>query len=104
MCVIGYNLRNQLFPSVDPIGKLVRMGREELRVVGVFERIGSVLGQEQDNFLVVPITVFLRLQGSRRTLNLQAKASGPPARFELALLGGARALTRCESGSGGPAR
>jgi putative ABC transport system permease protein len=84
VCVIGYNLRNQLFASVDPIGKLVRMGREELRVVGVFERIGSVLGQEQDNFLVVPITVFLRLQGSRRSLNFQAKASGPQARFELA--------------------
>jgi len=31
-------------------------------VIGIMEKIGSVLGQDQDNFIMVPLPVFLRIQ------------------------------------------
>jgi len=45
------------------IGKTIRVGNEEFLVVGVMEKIGSVLGQDQDNFIMAPLPVFLRMQG-----------------------------------------
>ena len=81
VCVIGDALRAKLFGGANPAGQVVRVGKDEFTVIGAFERIGSVLGQEQDNFLVVPLTVFLRIQGPRRSVTIQAKAPGgePPS-------------------------
>jgi len=84
VCVIGDALRAKLFGGADPLGKVVRVGKDEMIVIGTFQRIGSVLGQEQDNFLVIPMTLFLRLQGARRSLTLAAKASGGERVFEQA--------------------
>ncbi len=84
VCLIGDEVRNRLFAGRDPLGRWVRAGKEELLVIGVFERIGSVLGQEMDNYLVVPLPVFLRLQGTRHSLVLQARAGGGDHLFEQA--------------------
>jgi putative ABC transport system permease protein len=74
VCVIGDSLVQKLFLGVDPIGKSIRVGNDEFLVVGVMEKIGSVLGQDQDNFVTVPLTVFLRIQGSHSSLTINAKA------------------------------
>src|SRR5207249_1731774 len=50
VCLIGDTLVQQLFLGMDPIGKGIRVGNDELMVIGVIEKIGSVLGQDQDNF------------------------------------------------------
>ncbi|HEV2992055.1 MAG TPA: FtsX-like permease family protein, partial [Candidatus Angelobacter sp.] len=47
--------------------------------VGVMEKIGSVLGQDQDNFVTVPLPVFLRVNGLHSSLTINVKTS--PARF-----------------------
>jgi putative ABC transport system permease protein len=67
VCLIGDTLLQQLFPGVDPIGKTLRVGNDELMVVGVMEKVGSVLGQDQDNFVMAPLPVFLRIQGANTT-------------------------------------
>ena len=43
-------------------------------VAGTFEKIGSVLGQNQDNFVIVPINTFLRMRGSRSSVTINVKA------------------------------
>ena len=75
VCLIGDTLVQQLFLGVQPIGKTIRIGSDELRVVGVMEKIGSVLGQDQDNFVMVPLSVFLRMQGAHTSLIINVKAS-----------------------------
>ena len=75
VCLIGDTLVQQLFLGVDPIGKTVRVGNEELLVVGVMEKVGSVLGQDQDNFVTVPLPVFLRMQGIQSSLTINVKTS-----------------------------
>jgi len=85
VCLIGQSLVDEFFPGLDPIGQTLRVGNEEFRVIGTLERIGSVLGQEQDNFLIVPLRTYLRLQGRRSSLTINVKAAGSGKAFEQAM-------------------
>ena len=73
VCLIGETLVKRLFPDTDPIGKTIRLGNEEFLVVGIMEKVGSVLGQDQDNFAIVPLPVFLRLRGIHESLTINVK-------------------------------
>src|ERR1700745_2462885 len=75
VCLIGDSLVQNLFVGVDPIGRSIRIGNDEFMVVGVMEKIGSVLGQDQDNFVTVPLGVFLNIQGPRTSLTINVKAA-----------------------------
>src|SRR3989441_4921415 len=75
VCLIGDTLVQQLFPGTDSIGKSIRVGNDEFMVIGVMEKIGSVLGQDQDNFITVPLPVFLRIQGARTSLTINVKTN-----------------------------
>jgi putative ABC transport system permease protein len=80
VCLIGDTLVQQLFLGVDPIGKTLRVGSQEFTVVGTMEKVGSVLGQDQDNFVMVPLSVFLRMQGLHNSLIISVKTNA--ANFE----------------------
>ncbi len=67
VCLIGDTLMQQLFLGMDPVGKTIRLGNNELMVIGVMEKVGSVLGQDQDNFAMAPLPVFLGIQGEHTT-------------------------------------
>jgi putative ABC transport system permease protein len=84
VCLIGSSLADKLFPSVNPIGRKVRSGSLEFTVVGTFEKLGSVLGQDQDNFVIVPLTTWLKVRGTRSSLTLEIKASGGEKNFAAA--------------------
>ncbi len=75
VCLIGDSLAHQLFLGLDPIGKTIRVGNDEFMVVGTMEKIGSVLGQDQDNFVMIPLPVFLRMQGIHTSLTINVKTS-----------------------------
>ena len=74
VCLIGDTVAETLFPSVDPIGKSIRIVNDEFVVIGVMEKVGSVLGQDQDNFVTVPLPVFLRMRGIHESLTINVKA------------------------------
>src|SRR6266404_3075099 len=74
VCLIGDTLVQRLFLGIDPIGRNIRIGNDEFRVIGIMEKIGSVLGQDQDNFVTVPLSVFLRIQGIHSSLTINVKA------------------------------
>src|SRR5437899_4833802 len=73
--LIGGTLVQRLFLGVDPIGRMIRAGNDEFMVVGVMEKIGSVLGQDQDSFVIVPLPVFLRIQGAHTSLTINVKTA-----------------------------
>jgi putative ABC transport system permease protein len=76
VCLIGASLVDQLFKGTNPIGKSIRTGSLEFTVIGTFQKLGSVLGQDQDNFAIIPLTTWLKVRGSRSSLTLEVKASG----------------------------
>jgi putative ABC transport system permease protein len=84
LCLIGNMLVEQLFPAVDPIGKTIRIVNDEFRVIGTFEKIGSVLGQDQDNYAVIPMRAFLKMRGNRSSLTFNIHASGGERRMQAA--------------------
>ncbi|HVN49020.1 MAG TPA: ABC transporter permease, partial [Bacteroidota bacterium] len=59
VCVIGSEIASNLFPNENPIGKSIKVGNYQFRVVGVLEKQGSFLGLESmDNRVYVPINRF----------------------------------------------
>jgi putative ABC transport system permease protein len=84
VCLIGSRLREEFFAGADPVGRSVRLGEQEFLVIGAYEKIGSVLGQDQDNFAVVPMQTFLKLRGSRSSVTISVQAAGSGPAFEQA--------------------
>jgi len=90
VCLIGDTIVQRLFLGVDPIGKSIRIGNDEFAVIGVMEKVGSVLGQDQDNFVIVPLPVFLEILGSHATsliINVKTSATNfEPAQDQAQLI------------------
>jgi len=63
--VLGWDVADKLFGIADPIDKIVTIGTLHFRVVGVAEKKGSFLGNSQDNFAIIPLSVFRKMFGSR---------------------------------------
>jgi putative ABC transport system permease protein len=72
--IIGADVADKLFPSLDPIGKEVQIDDKWYTVVGIGERRGSVFGFSQDNYVKVPLTTYEKNYGTRRTVNISVKA------------------------------
>jgi putative ABC transport system permease protein len=57
VCVLGPTVATNLFDEEDPIGKTVNIKSVPFKVVGVLEGKGfSATGQDQDDFVVMPLT------------------------------------------------
>jgi putative ABC transport system permease protein len=74
VAVIGWQTADRLFGStVDPLDKVIQVEGIHFRVVGVSAKRGSILGQSQDEFVVLPLGQFQQMFGSRRSLSLTVK-------------------------------
>ena len=60
---VGTDVVERFFPQVDPLGKSVRIDGLPFEVIGVAEKLGSVFGHSQDNFVNVPLTTFYKVWG-----------------------------------------
>ncbi|MBI3890171.1 MAG: ABC transporter permease [Candidatus Wallbacteria bacterium] len=61
VCAIGETVRKHLFGDADPIGKMIRVNKIPLLVVGLFAPKGQTsTGQDQDDVVVVPWTTGMR--------------------------------------------
>jgi putative ABC transport system permease protein len=56
LAVIGYDVKDQLFPTLDPIGRTVYVKGYPLRVIGLQSKLGKVLGQNRDKVVFVPLS------------------------------------------------
>jgi putative ABC transport system permease protein len=65
VAVLGWEVADKLFGPADPIEKVIKIGSLHFRVVGVSEKKGSFLGNSQDNFAIIPLSVFRKMFGSR---------------------------------------
>jgi putative ABC transport system permease protein len=63
---------------VDPIGKSIRAGSEQYLVVGTAKPRGSVFGQSQDNFVLVPLGTYRKSwHAPDDSLTIFIQARGP---------------------------
>ena len=72
--IIGWQTADRLFGSdVDPVDKIIQIEGVHFRVLGVSAKRGSLLGQSQDEFAIVPLGQFQQMFGSRRQLSVTVK-------------------------------
>lgn len=75
VCVIGYDIKDAFFQNVNPIGKTIKIKGNNFKVIGVSEKMGSLLGLfSLDNRIVIPINKFFKLFGTRRSLSINVRA------------------------------
>jgi putative ABC transport system permease protein len=72
--VIGPEVAEDLFGSLDPLGRIVRVDRYEFEVVGITKAKGKIFGQSQDRFVTVPIQTFQKFWQERGSFQLAVKS------------------------------
>ncbi len=79
VAIIGTDIRDNLFPGVDPLGLELRVDGQPYTVVGVAQKQGSTLGESQDNWVAVPLTAYQKTYGTADSVVIYVKAgsAGP---------------------------
>lgn len=65
VAVLGAAVARELFPSDDPLGKVVRVADVRARVIGVLAPQGTQLGLDLDEVAIVPVARAMRLFNRR---------------------------------------
>ncbi len=66
VAVLGSNVKETLFGDVDPVGRQMRMGSIIVRVIGVLESKGGIMGSPDDGILI-PLTALQQTVAQPRT-------------------------------------
>jgi len=74
---IGADVADKLFPTANPLGQTIRIDGRPYEVIGVGKAKGSVFGQPQDMYVSMPLSTFLAIYGSRRSINLSVTSTNP---------------------------
>jgi putative ABC transport system permease protein len=82
VAVLGVDVADALFPFEDPIGKEISIGGSQFSpkrftVIGVMEKKPSILGESQNNFVLLPYDTFIKLYPEEKELLLIAKPKSP---------------------------
>ncbi|HET9993192.1 MAG TPA: ABC transporter permease [Kofleriaceae bacterium] len=75
--VIGADIADLLFPDQSPLDGSLFVRGHRFRVIGTLVRRGEQLGGSLDNIVVMPISAFMPIFGSRRSLNVTVQARDP---------------------------
>jgi len=72
--VIGHEVKDRFFPTVDAIGKTIDVQGRPFTVVGVAKAQGSVFGQSRDRFVLIPVETYFKMFGARMGIGYVALA------------------------------
>lgn len=68
--VIGSDVVKKLFPFGNPVGEDIRVDGVQYKVIGTLENKGSVLGGNQGNMIIIPITTHMNIYGKDHSINI----------------------------------
>lgn len=60
VAIIGKDVEIKIFPDINPIGQKIYIKHQAFTVIGLLEQRGAILGQSQDNIVLIPVTQFLK--------------------------------------------
>ena len=63
VCLLGQDIREKLFPNIDPVGLTIKVDNKPLQVIGLMEKMPEFFGQSMDNYIVIPISTFESMYG-----------------------------------------
>lgn len=77
VAVIGPSLAEKLFGSLDPIGKEFTLADRKFEVIGISEKLGSMMGIDIDKVAYVPITTAQKVIGFNNLMEIMLKFDDP---------------------------
>ena len=79
VCIVGFDIVDKLLPGSNPVGKQIRVDTGICEIIGVAKKRGSVLGQSQDNWVIMPLTTYQAMYARDDSVRIWVKADGTPA-------------------------
>lgn len=73
--LIGAEIADKLFNRRDVIGREIKINGLPFEVIGVAKELGSAFGQSRDDFVIVPLSVFQKMWGTRQSLSISVRAA-----------------------------
>ncbi len=75
VAVVGADIVEHLMAGTDPVGKEIRLDGWTYQVIGVGTKKGTTLGQSADNYVMIPITSYLKQYGAHNnSIRISGKA------------------------------
>ena len=79
VCVVGKTIVDQLFPSEDPVGKIVIIRNIPFKILGVLHPKGlSVMNTDQDDVVLIPYTSLMKRLSKRTNISSIIVQSSAP--------------------------
>jgi len=75
--VIGWEIKEKLFESRNPLGEKIRIGETSYTVIGVTEKRGNFLGESLDTEVYVPLGTIFKNFGWHRSITIAVKVIDP---------------------------
>jgi putative ABC transport system permease protein len=76
VAVVGADIVEYVLGATDPIGQEIHIDGWPYTVIGVGKKKGKTLGQSQDNYVMIPLSAYLKQYGSHKEgLEIWGKAS-----------------------------
>lgn len=71
VCVIGEEVRSNLSLPKNPVGEFIEISGEWVKIVGLVEAKGDLLGFKQDDFILLPYSTMRSLNGNQVEADIQ---------------------------------
>ncbi|HVF28095.1 MAG TPA: ABC transporter permease [Pyrinomonadaceae bacterium] len=75
VCFIGAEVEEKLFPTASALGQTIKIDGRPFQVIGVGKVLGSVFGQTRDMYVSMPLSTFLSIYGSRRSIGISVTSA-----------------------------
>ena len=86
VAVVGTDIVETLLGSIDPLGQEIHIDGWTYQVIGVGKKKGKTLGQSADNYVMIPITVYLKKYGAHNSsIGIWGKAAATGAPLNQAI-------------------
>jgi putative ABC transport system permease protein len=86
VAIVGTDIVDHLLSGSDPLGQEIRVDGWTYQVIGVGKKKGKTLGQSADNYVLIPITVYLKKYGSHNSsIGIWGKAASTGAPLNQAI-------------------
>jgi len=74
--VVGTDIVEHLMAGIDPLGREIRLDGWTYQIIGVGKKKGKTLGQSLDNYVMIPISAYLKQYGVRKdSIRISGKAA-----------------------------
>jgi putative ABC transport system permease protein len=73
VAIVGFDIAEELYPSIDPIGRDIKVAGLPFQIVGVRETKPRGFAGNPNLSIVIPITAYEKLFGTRQSLTVSVK-------------------------------